>query len=97
ASKLARISYFYVNSGRGTEQEIQGACVTRRLVRRITDRLQNGDAAGVAPEVLQAHLNLWPGRLQGEALGPLQNGHGRGCEHILHAKSLKIVETFNPV
>ena len=47
--------------------------------------------------MLQLHPDLWPGRLEGEPFGPFQNSHGGGREDILHAQSLKIVETLNAV
>jgi hypothetical protein len=58
-------------------------------------RLEDGNPAGVATQVLQAHADLRPRRLEGEALGPLKNGHRGSGKHILHAESLKIVEIFD--
>jgi len=73
------------------------AVVTPEVSVKAEHLVHTGVPGNVAAEMLQAHTDLRPGRLKGEALGPLQNGHGGSCEDILHAKSLKIVETLNPV
>ena len=59
--------------------------------------LKDGDAAGIAAQVLQAKANLWPRGWQREAFGPLQDGYRGGRKHVLEAKGLKIVETLDSV
>jgi len=61
------------------------------------DALKDGDAAGIATEVLQANAHLGPGGWQGEAFGPFQDGYGGGGKHVLEAEGLEIVETFDAV
>src|SRR5580700_7132816 len=78
-------------SGRVRNQRVRSKAVTRG--KGLTER----DAAGVAAEVLQFHANLWPGGLQREAFGPLQDGHGRSQEHVFHAEGLEIVEILDAV
>jgi hypothetical protein len=58
---------------------------------------EDGDAAGVAAEVFEEQADLGPGGREGEALRPLQDDDRRGGEHVLHAKSFKVVKSLDAV